>query len=138
MRVVNGSPLTTEDDADVRLRADLSDVRRKSDLGDYEGELEVRTTVRLTDRLNGSGLTESTTMRNFQFEFVAPCTPTAGASGSDCSVSTTADAVTPGTIDEGARAVWQLGQVSVADGGSDGVAATEPNGVFAVQGVFVP
>jgi hypothetical protein len=138
MRVMTGNPLTTDDEADVRLRADLSDVRRKSDLGDYEGELEVRTIVRLTDRLNGSGLTESTTMRNFQFEFVAPCTPTAGGSGSDCSVSTTADAVTPGLIDEGARAVWQLGQVSVADGGSDGVASTEPNGVFAVQGVFVP
>ena len=44
----------------------------------------------------------------------------------------------PGIAVEGARAVWQLGQVTVADGGADGVASTEPNGVFAVQGVFVP
>ena len=58
--------------------------------------------------------------------------------GSECSVDTTADAVVPGIIDEGARAVLQLGQVTVADGGPDGLAATEPNGVFAVQGIFVP
>ena len=34
--------------------------------------------------------------------------------------------------------MWQLSQVTVADGGSDGLGSTEPNGVFAVQGVFVP
>jgi hypothetical protein len=31
-----------------------------------------------------------------------------------------------------------MGQLTVADGGADGVAATEPNSVFAVQGLFVP
>jgi hypothetical protein len=73
------------------------------------------------------------------FEFVVPCTGTSDtAVGSDCSTSTTADAVTPGIVPEGSRAVWQLGQVVLADGGTDGVASTEPNGVFAVQGVFVP
>jgi hypothetical protein len=141
MKVTVGDPLTTADDADVRLSVDLTDVRRKSDLADYTGELEARTTVRLTDRLNGNanGLTESTTLNDFPFAFTVPCTATdAGDTGSECSVSTTADAVTPGVIDEGARAVWQLGQVTVTDGGADGVAATGPNGVFAVQGVFVP
>ena len=34
--------------------------------------------------------------------------------------------------------MWELGQVQVADGGADGDAATEPNTIFAVQGVFVP
>ena len=34
--------------------------------------------------------------------------------------------------------MWQLGQVTVADGGSDGLRLDRPNGVFAVQGVFVP
>ena len=63
MRVLAGNPATTEDEADVRLVADITDVRRTSDLEDYDGELEVRTTFRLTDRLNGSGLTESTTQR---------------------------------------------------------------------------
>ena len=73
------------------------------------------------------------------FEFTVPCTVTeATGTGSECSVDTTADAVAPGIIDEGARAVFQLGQVTVADGGTDGLAATEPNGIFAVQGIFVP
>jgi hypothetical protein len=141
MRVVVGNTLTTADEADVRLSVNMTDVRRKSDLADYTGELEARTTVRLTDRLNGNpnGLTESTTLSDFPFAFAVPCTATGDAdTGSDCSVSTTADAVSPGVIDEGARAVWQLGQVTVTDGGADGVAATGPNGVFAVQGIFVP
>ena len=49
-----------------------------------------------------------------------------------------ADAVTPGLVTEGARAMWQLGQVQVRDGGSDGVASTSGNTSFAVQGIFVP
>ena len=36
------------------------------------------------------------------------------------------------------RAIWQLGQVQVLDGGADGVASTTPNTVFAEQGIFVP
>ena len=43
-----------------------------------------------------------------------------------------------GVAAEGARAVWQLGQVELYDGGADRNAFTEPNTVFAVQGVFVP
>ena len=36
------------------------------------------------------------------------------------------------------RAIWQLGQIDVLDGGPDGVASTNDNTVFARQGVFVP
>ena len=68
-----------------------------------------------------------------------PCTATGDTTiGSTCAVATTADAVTPGVIKEGMRAIWQLGQVQVLDGGADGVASTTPNTVFARQGVFVP
>jgi hypothetical protein len=41
-------------------------------------------------------------------------------------------------VAEGERAIWQLGQIQVRDGGADGVAATAGNTPFAVQGVFVP
>jgi hypothetical protein len=58
--------------------------------------------------------------------------------GSACTVSTTANAISPGAIAEGMRAVWEMGQVQVFDGGTDGLAATEPNTLFAKQGVFVP
>jgi hypothetical protein len=139
LRVQTGDPLTGADEADVRLRVNVSDVRHTSDLTDYAGELEVRAGLRLTDKLNGAGLTESTTLRDQTFEFTVPCTPTGDPdAGSTCSLSTTADTLVPGIVDEGARAVWQMGQLTVADGGADGVAATEPNSVFAVQGLFVP
>ena len=52
-------------------------------------------------------------------------------------MNTTADAVLgAGTIKEGRRSIWQLGQVKVSDGGSDGVASTQPNAAFAVQGLW--
>jgi hypothetical protein len=60
------------------------------------------------------------------------------ARGSTCSVATTVDAVTPGAAQEGKRAIWELSQVRVLDGGPDGVASTADNSLFAVQGVFVP
>jgi hypothetical protein len=53
-------------------------------------------------------------------------------------VATTADAVTPGIVKEGARATWRLSQLQVFDGGSDGDPDTPGNSVFARQGVFGP
>jgi hypothetical protein len=39
----------------------------------------------------------------------------------------------------GGRAIWELGQVQVLDGGADGLASTPgDNTVFERQGVFVP
>jgi subtilisin family serine protease len=139
MKVLVGDPATPADEADLKLHVTFSDVRRRADQGDYSGELEARTTLRLTDRLNGPEQGESATLGDTPFEFVVPCTATADTeTGSNCSVSTSADAVYPGVAAEGARAIWQLSQVSVADGGTDGLASTDPNGVFAVQGLFVP
>jgi hypothetical protein len=36
------------------------------------------------------------------------------------------------------RAVIEVGQIVVNDGGSDGNTATLPNGTFARQGIFIP
>jgi hypothetical protein len=68
-----------------------------------------------------------------------PCSATGGAEGGACNITTTADAVMPGVAKEGQRAVWELGQVSVYDGGADGDADTAgDNTLFAVQGLFAP
>ena len=69
-----------------------------------------------------------------------PCSATGGSEGASCSVTTTADAVTGGNVaKEGKRAVWELGQVKVFDGGGDGDAdTTGDNTLFAVQGLFAP
>ena len=45
----------------------------------------------------------------------------------------------PGVVPEGKRALWEMEQVQVRDGGPDGDAAsTADNELFLKQGVFVP
>ena len=45
----------------------------------------------------------------------------------------------PGAVRDGQRAIVQLGQIRVNDGGPDGLAATaDGNQKFAAQGVFIP
>jgi peptidoglycan/xylan/chitin deacetylase (PgdA/CDA1 family) len=139
MTVAPGDPGTPADEADVGLVVSLSDVRSASDLSDYTGELEAVAPLRITDRLNGPPDTNASgTMSDTAFRFTVPCTATEAAAGATCSVSTSADAITPGMAPEGARSVWQLGQIGVTDGGPDDLAATQDNSPFAVQGVFVP
>ena len=72
-------------------------------------------------------------MQDTSFPVTVPC------SAGTCSVATSANAVMPGAVLEGQRAVWQLDQVKVYDGGADGLASTTgDNTLFMVEGVFVP
>ncbi len=135
--VTVGDPGTPESEADVRVTMSLTDVRNQSNLSDYTGQLQINPGVRITDRHGGPSASE--TMQDAVFPIVAPCAATASATiGATCSVSTTFNAVVPGAVVEGKRAIWQLGQVEVRDGGADGLASTGPNAVFMRQGIFVP
>jgi hypothetical protein len=69
-----------------------------------------------------------------------PCTATAQADkGATCSVITRANALVPGIVTGGTRAIWELGAVALYDGGTDGYAATtSDNQLFARQGLFAP
>jgi hypothetical protein len=141
LRAVPGNPSTPANEADLTLDASLTDVRNLTDLTDYAGQLQVRLPIRITDLDNPppSGGSGAGTSQDATFAFTVPCTPTADpALGSTCSVSTTANAVTPAAIKESDRTIWQLGQIVVLDGGPDGQVATNDNTVFARQGVFVP
>ena len=139
LAAIVGIPATPEDEADVGLTVEITDVRRQSDLADYTGELRASMPMRLIDKYSGTTPVDAATMTDFTATFEAACTATGDATvGSTCSASTTADALVPGMVVEGARAIWQLGQVSVTDGGADGVAATAPNTTFLRQGVFIP
>jgi hypothetical protein len=132
-----GNPATTADEADVRFVASITDVRRKSDLTDYTGQLQVNPSLRITDRFNGPG--ETGTVQDLNFAVTVPCAATGSTTiGATCSVTTTADAIAAGAVLESRRSIWQLGQVRVYDGGPDGVASTQDNTLFAVQGVFAP
>ncbi|HZO59352.1 MAG TPA: hypothetical protein VFB51_06660 [Solirubrobacterales bacterium] len=136
---ITGNPATQADEADARFNVSLTDVRRTtSGLPDYTGQLQLDTSIRVVDKNNGPS--EVGTMQDTPFRVTIPCAATGSTTvGSTCSVNTTADAVIgAGSIQEGKRTMWQLGQVRVNDGGADGVASTTPNSPFMVQGVMVP
>jgi fermentation-respiration switch protein FrsA (DUF1100 family) len=134
-----GDPTTPADEADVAVTMSLSDVRQTSDLADYAGELKETTSLRITDRASGPTTDESATVQDVPYPVTVPCATTPDpATGSTCSIATTVDAITPGAAQEGKRAIWELGQVQVLDGGPDGLVSTADNSLFAVQGVFVP
>jgi glucose/arabinose dehydrogenase len=134
-----GDPATPADEADVSLSLSVTDVRKRSDLSDYTGQLGATLSARITDTDNGASPATAGTVTDVPVSAVASCAATPSTSvGSACALSTTVEALTPGAVKEGRRAIWQLDRVDVMDGGTDGVAATGPNGRFMTQGVFVP
>ncbi len=137
-----GNPATPADEADVNIEMSLTDVRKQTDLSDYTGQLQINTLVRITDKHNdefAGGGTDPATVNDFPLNVPVTCAATPDTTvGGACGVATTLDAVVPSLIKEGVRSSWQLGQVQLFDGGSDGLVSTAPNTLFARQGVFVP
>ncbi len=135
---------------DVLITVSTTDVRRQpaesacgsanaADGPDYTGQLQATAGVRITDKLNAAGTNEAGTVSDTSFPVTVPCAPTASTSiGSICSVSTSANAVIPGSLTTGARAIWELGQVKVYDGGARGVAGSSDATLFEGEGIFMP
>ena len=138
----------------MNITTGLTDIRCKTAIAmcgaanagagaDYVGEVRASMSLRLTDRLNGTtpaGGTEAGTVQDSQFAFNVPCvTTTSTAIGGQCSITTSANAVTPGFVKSGVRSLWQLGSIQVFDGGADGQGLTTgDNQLFMDQGVFTP
>jgi hypothetical protein len=136
---VPGNTGTTADEADVNFDVSVTDVRNQSDLSDYTGALGAVVSLRVTDRFNGPAMDEPGTVTDFPLSFSVPCTATSTSTlGATCTLSTSADALTPGTVLESRRTIWQLGDVQLFDGGPDANPSTNPNTLFLRQGVFVP
>lgn len=142
------------DQIDVQVSANIADVRCtgtsggcSSAGGTYSGMMLFTTTVRMTDRFNGPFL-EPGTVTDTPLQVGIQCT-----SGM-CNTTTSADAVIPGLVLEGKRSVWQLTDVQIFDGGSNGTLSAAPapssgvcppacvgndgEGLFMRQGLFVP
>jgi hypothetical protein len=120
---------------DLKIDVSITGVLNKTVLTPYSGELSADAGLRITDGNNipNPGGPGPATVQDTSFPVTVPC------SGSSCAVATSANAVMAGSVNEGNRAVWQLGQVRVYDGGSDGVASTTvDNTLFMDQGVFIP
>ena len=75
LATIAGTPSTPEDEADVNVEVSISDVRETAGLGDYTGELNQVTTLRITDRANGTG-NESGTVQDTPLAVTVPCTAT--------------------------------------------------------------
>jgi hypothetical protein len=126
------------DQADVEIAMSFSDVRNAGDLTEYTGDLQAVLGLRITDRDNGISLEDPATVIDTPFALRVPCSTTPGPEGGTCNLATTADAVMSDVAKEGQRAVWELGQIKVYDGGPDGDVDTADNTLFAVQGTFAP
>ena len=159
MQVVAGDTATPGDQADVSIEASVTDVRCGATSAacpggagsDYAGKLLTTPgALRITDRLNtppGPDGVPGTGEGQLQIPF--DCTPTASpATGSTCGLSTTIDALLPGAVREGKRAIWELGQIHVRDAGPNGTGYESPacppacgdgdETLFLRQGLFVP
>ena len=138
---------------DVLIISATSDVRCKAGVAaavcpnantaggpDYTGQVEGNAMIRITDHYNGTSLTEAATVQDIPFPVDLTCTGTAGdpGIGGNCNISTTANAVLAGSVKDTQRAVVEIQQLQVTDGGTDGVVTTPPNTLFAVQGIFIP
>lgn len=145
---VTDDPATPSDEADVKVSATLTDVRCRialtgyctdGALSDYLGKLELAPVIRITDRRSGGAERDPATGFDVvSFSVPITCTDTPSKpEGSTCDTQTSLDALAPGTIGEGKRAIWELGQVTVRDVGLDDP-QVDGGTTFAVQGLFVP
>jgi hypothetical protein len=140
-----GDPNTPGNQADVYFQGYLSDVRSGSATGaDYDPDpsgpdIRLVERWRLTDYGSGPSGSDRATTTDFDFPVPADCVETVGdPAGSDCYVSTSANAVTPGSIQENARAVIQLFRVRVQDSGANALLGDADDRLFAQQGFYVP
>jgi hypothetical protein len=141
------------EDSDVLITASLADVRclpgtvtcgsaNAVDGADYTGALQGTAQIRISDHWNAvaaGGGTDPATVVDIPFPVGAACAATAStAIGGLCTANTSANTVVPGAVKDTKRAVIEVGQVVVNDGGPDGDTTTLPNTRFAAQGIFIP
>ena len=140
------------EDSDVLIKANITDVRctpaggaavcnsaNAADGPDYSGEVQGNAIIRISDHYNGPGLNEAATVQDIPFPVNATCTNTTSTTvGGTCSANTSANAAVPGAVKDTQRAVIEINQLQLLDGGADGQVATADNTLFEVQGIFIP
>jgi hypothetical protein len=138
-------------DQDVRITGSISDVRCRAGTAanvcsganaaagpDYSGEVQGDATIRISDHNNGPNVNEAATVVDIPFPVTMSCVNTSDTSiGGACSVTSSAVAVDAQSA-EPARAVVEITQFRVFDGGPDGYIATDDNTLFMDQGIFIP
>jgi hypothetical protein len=152
-----GNPATLANEADAKMTLNVTDVRCNTGdtrsvcsggntLGgdDYGGGLRAQMSLRLTDRYNlpaqAGDLPGTMTDTPIQLDF--QCSPTGSDPGVGSTCSTTTSTAALLGITEGRRAVMELGQAEIFDGGASGIvgpsAPSSSMSPFLRQGVFIP
>jgi hypothetical protein len=136
-------------DQDLRITGTITDVRCKGATTacgnvnaaggrDYIGELQMNSTIRITDHQNGPNVDEPATVVDIPFPVTMQCGNTSDTSvGGTCSVYSSAVTTVPQATTP-ARADVQIGQFLVYDGGADGYVSSNDNTLFEAQGLFTP
>jgi hypothetical protein len=94
---------------------------------------------RITDQFNGGTGTSPGTTTDFDFPVPFKCIPTANSTlGSNCNISSTANTLVPGAIQEGKEAIVQVFRMRVNDAGANGTAGDGDDRLFLQQGIFNP
>jgi hypothetical protein len=129
------------DQANMTLRASLNDIRTAGG-ADYNpnaagADLTLVTKLRFTDRLNGGSQTDPGTASDFDYSTPIDCVSTAGPEGANCSLDTSADAITPNTVRENKATVVQVFRYRVNDSGTNGTRGDADDRTFAVQGIYI-
>jgi hypothetical protein len=137
---------------DVLITSTITDVRclaataasvctsaNAADGPDYSGGVQGNATIRISDHYNGPGLTDAATVVDIPFPVNGTCANTAStATGGQCDTNTSANAVVVGSVKDTQRAVVEISQLQIFDGGADGNVTTADNTLFEVQGIFIP
>jgi hypothetical protein len=117
-------------------------------LSDYTGKLLLKLRLRVTDKYNGSPTSEGATVQDFDLGIPLQCTGTVSTlDGGTCQATTTVNALIPGAVQDGKRAIWQIDQGQVWDAGANGTGygagcpttcGDGDESVFLRQGIFIP
>jgi hypothetical protein len=141
------------EDSDVLIVASITDVRclagvatcgnvNTLDGPDYTGQLQGTAQIRISDHWNAvaaGGGPDPATVIDIPFPVTVSCVNTAtNTIGGACSANTSANAVVPGSVLDGKRAVVEIGQIQINDGGASGTAGAADATLFEVQGIFIP
>jgi hypothetical protein len=146
LKVKTTSPedvLITSSGSDIRCKAATAaavcNSANAADGPDYSGGLQGNAIIRISDHYNGPGLNEAATVQDIPFPVNASCANTASTTeGGLCTANTSANATVPGAVKDLQRAVVEIAQLQINDGGADGQVATTDNTLFGVQGIFIP
>jgi hypothetical protein len=141
------------EDSDVNIVASITDVRclagvatcgsaNAADGPDYTGQLQGTAQIRISDHWNAvapGGGPDAATVTDIPFPVNTNCVATASNTiGATCAVTTAANTVVPGSVLDGKRAVVEIQQIQVFDGGASGTAGASDATLFEVQGIFIP